>query len=71
MSILLVVREGDTVATYGMKDHYFGHNLDKGIYSTTYENSQITGVDMNKEDLKAENLVIYPLVIGQQINFQN
>lgn len=47
-------------------------NTDKGIYYyTTYENSQITGVDMNKENLNGVELVGYPLVQGQQIKMQN
>lgn len=47
-------------------------NMDKGIYYyTTYENSQITGVDMHKENLDGTKLVNYPLVSGQQINFVN
>jgi choloylglycine hydrolase len=47
-------------------------NTDKGIYYyTTYENSQITGVDMHKENLEADELIIYPLVQGQQINMIN
>ena len=47
-------------------------NTDKGIYYyTTYENNQITGVDMHKENLDACELVSYPLVTGQQVNMQN
>lgn len=47
-------------------------NTDKGIYYyTTYENSQITAVNMNKENLDGKDLVTYPLVAGQQINYQN
>ena len=47
-------------------------NTDKGIYYyTTYENSQITGVDMHHEDLDAAQLVSYPLIEGQQIRMQN
>ncbi|WP_354056557.1 choloylglycine hydrolase [Dietzia sp. 2505] len=47
-------------------------NTDKGIYYyTTYENSQITGIDMHKEDLDGSGLVAYPLVKSQQINLQN
>ena len=47
-------------------------NMDKGIYYyTTYENSQITGVDMYKEDIESDKLVSYNLVQGQQINMQN
>ena len=37
-------------------------NADKGIYYyTTYENSQITAVDMHREELDGEVLVVYPL----------
>ncbi len=47
-------------------------NLDKGIYYyTTYENSQITGIDMYKENLDSSNLVNYDLIKGQQIFMQN
>ena len=47
-------------------------NMDKGIYYyTTYENSQITGVDMHKENLDNEKLISYNLVEGQQIKMQN
>ena len=47
-------------------------NTDKGIYYyTTYENHQITGVDMYKEELDGERVVSYPLVEGQQIRMQN
>lgn len=47
-------------------------NTDKGIYYyTTYENSQITGVDMYKEDLEGKELVSYALVKGQQIHMEN
>ncbi len=47
-------------------------NTDKGIYYyTTYENSQITRVDMHKENLDGYSLVSYPLITGQQINMQN
>lgn len=47
-------------------------NTDKGIYYyTTYENSQITGVDMHREDLDGTGLVDYPLIKGQQFHMQN
>ncbi len=48
------------------------YNLDKGLlYYTSYENSQITCVDMNREDLNQTNLVCYDLILNQQINYQN
>ena len=47
-------------------------NTDKGIYYyTTYENSQITAVDMHRCDLDGDKLVSYPLVTGQHIHWQN
>ena len=47
-------------------------NTDKGIYYyTTYENSQISGVDMHRENLDGSALISYPLITGQQINMQN
>lgn len=47
-------------------------NTDKGIYYyTTYENSQISGVDMHKENLDGQELARYPLIKGQQIRMQN
>lgn len=47
-------------------------NTNKGIYYyTTYENSQITGVDMYKEDLDSCGLITYPLLNKQQVYIQN
>jgi choloylglycine hydrolase len=47
-------------------------NTDKGIYYyTTYENSQISGVDMHKENLDSEEIISYSLIKGQQIKMQN
>lgn len=47
-------------------------NTDKGIYYyTTYENSQITAVDMHRTDLDGSCLTFYPLITGQQIRRQN
>ncbi len=47
-------------------------NTDKGIYYyTTYENHQITAVDMHRENLDGSKLISYPLVKGQQILWQN
>ncbi len=47
-------------------------NTDKGIYYyTTYENSQITGVDMHHCDLEGCKPICYRLITGQQIRMQN
>ena len=47
-------------------------NADKGIYYyTTYNNHQITAVDMHKEELDGTSLVRYPLITGEQIKMQN
>lgn len=47
-------------------------NTTRGIYYyTTYENNQITAIDMHKENLDASELRIFPLVMGQQFRFEN
>lgn len=47
-------------------------NTDKGIYYyTTYENCQISAVDIHKENLDGTALVKYPLDKTVRINFQN
>ena len=47
-------------------------NAQKGIYYyTTYENHQITGVDMHRENLEGSTLFRYPLVTGEQIRWVN
>ena len=47
-------------------------NTDKGIYYyRTYENSQITAIDMHQEDLDGEKVMTYPLIKEQQIKWQN
>ena len=47
-------------------------NATKGIYYyNTYENHQISAVDMHRENLDSENLICYPVILGEQIHFQN
>ena len=47
-------------------------NTNKGIYYyTTYNNHQITAIDMHKENLNGSTLIHYPLITGEQIYFQN
>ncbi len=47
-------------------------NTEKGIYYyTTYENSQITAVDMHKCNLQGSEVTAYPLVLEQQIHYDN
>ena len=47
-------------------------NADKGIfYYTTYDNHQITAVDMKLENLDAAELIQYPMIQGEQIRVQN
>ena len=44
----------------------------RGIYYyTTYENRQITAVDMHRENLNGSALIRYPLITEQQIAHQN
>ena len=47
-------------------------NADKGIYYyTTYDNHQISAVDMHKENLEAKELIRYFPIKEEQIYFQN
>ena len=47
-------------------------NATKGIYYyTTYDNHQITAVNMNKENLEWNKLIRYPLIKEEQIKLQN
>ena len=47
-------------------------NASKGIYYyNTYENHQISGVDMHRENLDGSALSRYPLILGEHINMQN
>ena len=47
-------------------------NTDKGIYYyTSYDNHQITAVNMYKENINSNRLVRYPPIHGEQIKMQN
>lgn len=47
-------------------------NADKGIYYyTTYDNHQITAVDMHREELEGQDLIRYSLIKQEQIKWQN
>lgn len=47
-------------------------NTNKGIYYyTTYDNHQITAIDMHKENLDEDKLIRYPLIKEEQIKMQN
>ena len=47
-------------------------NASKGIYYyTTYENHQISGVNMHRENLDGDSLSRFPLILGEHINLQN
>jgi penicillin V acylase-like amidase (Ntn superfamily) len=47
-------------------------NTNKGIYYyTTYDNHQITAINMYKENLNSDKLIKYNLIKEEQINIQN
>ncbi len=47
-------------------------NTDKGIYYyTTYDNSGICAIDMNKEQLMGSELISYPLIKEIDVKYQN
>lgn len=48
------------------------YNLDEGkFYCTSYNNHQITAVDMQKENLDGNELIRYPFVLTEQVNYLN
>ena len=48
------------------------YNTNKGVlYYRTYSNSQITAVDLNREDLDSDDLINYLLINEEQLNFIN
>ena len=47
-------------------------NATKGIYYyTTYTNSQVSAVDMHRENLEDDVVVHYPMLEEEQIHWQN
>lgn len=47
-------------------------NTDKGIYYyNTYNNPQLSAVDLRREELDSDRLVTYPMQTEQRINWQN
>jgi choloylglycine hydrolase len=47
-------------------------NTDRGIYYyVTYDNSQLSAVDLHREDLEGATLAVYPLQTSQQVQFLN
>ena len=47
-------------------------NADKGIYYyTTYDNHQISAVNMFRTDLDSAGLIRFPLITGEQFRMQN
>ena len=47
-------------------------NTDRGIYYyTTYDNGQITAVDLHRENLDGQELICYPIQREQRIYWQN
>ena len=47
-------------------------NATKGIYYyTTYDNHQITAIDMHKENIDSKELIRYTPITEEQINQQN
>ena len=47
-------------------------NTNKGIYYyTTYDNHQITAIDMYRENLDGDKIIKYPLITDEQIKMQN
>lgn len=47
-------------------------NADYGIYYyATYDNRQITAVRLHREDPDGDALIRYPLIVEEQLQYQN
>ncbi|MEY8514902.1 choloylglycine hydrolase [Lactococcus taiwanensis] len=47
-------------------------NVDKGIYYyKTYENNQITAVNMHNEDLEGHKTIVFPVIKQENVNYIN
>ena len=65
-------KEGTEVVSYEITVYSSCCNTDKGIYYyTTYENRQIIGVDMYREDLEGTEVVAYELVKKAEFEMEN
>lgn len=48
------------------------YNLEQGIcYYTSYDNHQISAVDMHKANLDSTELISFPVITTEQVNYQN
>lgn len=57
--------------SYEITVYSSGYNLDKGIcYYTTYDNHQISAVEMHKTKIDSKKLISYPMIETEQINYQ-
>lgn len=64
----VIAEKRDGVPRYEKTMYTSCCNTHTGVYYyTTYENRQISGVDMRKENLDGENLLVYPVRNSQQI----
>lgn len=63
------VKVGDS---YEITNYSSCCNTDRGIYYyTTYNNSRVNGIDMNKENLSGEKLITYELKTENEISINN
>ena len=61
-----------TVGKYEITLYTSCCNVTKGIYYyNTYENHQISAVDMHVENLDSDKMICYPVIQGERINYQN
>ena len=64
------VKVGDGSYAYTIYSSFC--NTNRGIYYyTTYNNYRINAVDMYKENLNSNVLIVYPLKTDQSINYNN
>ncbi len=64
--------DGKLISKYEITIYTSCANADKGVYYyTSYDNHQISAVDMHREDLEGDAPVRFPLILEEQIRAQN
>ena len=65
-------KKGHIYAAFGALQTLIKIKMTKGIYYyNTYENHQISSVDMHVENLDSDKMICYPVIQGERINYQN
>ena len=63
--------EGLVIGAMTMISFLTGYNQNGTLLGSTYDNHQITAVDMHAENLDSDQLICYPLLSKGEVRWQN